>query len=285
LKNHAPRTRITVEEASLEWLSGYVATVRGVKDRKLAAQRVRDYLIPFLGAFSLSHVSAETLRGYRLWLEKRPLSVQSVRHILSDIRCFLRWCEDRDLIDRSPVPRKLLPKIQERPPDRLTDEEVDSILTVPEPYAFVVRLGLGTGMRWGELRRAHARDVLSEALVVSQTKSGKVRRIPLPPDLLDELRLRVGKLCPFSSEGSFARQVRKASGVARFHVHQLRHTFACRWLERGGSLAALQDILGHSTIVTTQRYGRLSERHVADEVRRLGRSVPKPVPAEEVGST
>ena len=59
-------------------------------------------------------------------------------------------------------------------------------------------------------------------------------------------------------------------GIAKFHVHQLRHTFACRWLEAGGSLAALQQLLGHSTIVTTQRYGRLSEPSVASEMARVG---------------
>jgi hypothetical protein len=44
---------------------------------------------------------------------------------------------------------------------------------------------------------------------------------------------------------------------------------ACRWLEAGGSLAALQEILGHSTILVTQRYARLNEAHVRAEVERL----------------
>ena len=46
---------------------------------------------------------------------------------------------------------------------------------------------------------------------------------------------------------------------------------ACRWLERGGSLAALQEILGHASIVTTQRYARLSEAHIRAEAERLAR--------------
>jgi len=46
-------------------------------------------------------------------------------------------------------------------------------------------------------------------------------------------------------------------------------TFACRWLEQGGSLAALQEILGHSTIVVTQRYARLGETHVRAEAERV----------------
>src|ERR1041385_6150180 len=67
-------------------------------------------------------------------------------------------------------------------------------------------------------------------------------------------------------------------GVEHFHAHQLRHTFACRWLEAGGSLAALQEILGPSSIVTTQRYGRLSEAHVRAEAERIqGRLVTEVV--------
>jgi integrase len=71
------------------------------------------------------------------------------------------------------------------------------------------------------------------------------------------------------SPGSFAKAVRKETGTAGFHVHQMRHTFACQWIECGGSLAALQQILGHAGAVTTQRYARLSDDAVRREAKRL----------------
>ena len=116
-------------------------------------------------------------------------------------------------------------------------------------------------------------------LVVSETKSRKVRRVPLPPGFRHELRLRVGKLVSFTSSGDFNRKVRKFSGLHRFHVHQLRHTFACEWIARGGSLAALQQILGHASVVTTQRYARLSDAHVRAEAERIAGQVAAGVAA------
>jgi len=190
------------------------------------------------------------------------LSPQSVKHVLSDLRCILNWCEDSGLVERSPFPRRVLPKIQERPPDRLSDDEVERVCSVEEPYGFIARFLVFTGVRWGEAARVRSTDIQAGALVVHQTKSGKVRRVPLPDELLRELRLKVGRLLPLQNAQGFAIQIRKRTGIERFHAHQLRHSFACRWLEAGGSLAALQEILGHASIVTTQRYGRLGEAHV-----------------------
>jgi integrase len=260
----------TVGEVVARWLETYVSTARNPKGQRLASTRVRKYLTPSLG-----WKQAGKVRTYRLWLEKQGVSTQTVAHLLSDARCFFGWCEDSGLIDRSPVPRRLLPRIQERPPDRLTADQVDALLRLHEPSGFMVRLGLGTGLRWGEMCRAQASDVERGMLVVSQTKTGRVRRVPLDPALSLEISRRVGRLVGFPEGNpmSFTRTVRRLSGVGSFHVHQLRHTFACRWLERGGSLAALQQVLGHSTVVTTQRYGRLDEAAIRREAETVAVSV------------
>src|SRR5262245_26715175 len=93
------------------------------------------------------------------------------------------------------------------------------------------------------------------------------------PDLLREVRQRVGRLVQYAvgSPGSFAGRVRKLTGIEGFHVHQMRRTFVCQWLERGGSLAALQQVLGHASIETTQRYAKLTDEAVMREASRIGR--------------
>jgi len=269
-----PPARVTVADAAKQWTETYVQVHREPKSAKLACRRVELYLKPALGFMILGRVKPDDLRAYRLWLERQGISLQTVSHILSDCRCFFLWCLDSGLIDRSPVPRRLLPKIQERPPDRLSDEEVKLLLAKLEgSLDWTVRFGLGTGMRWGEMTRAQVADVdfRQGVIVVHGTKSGRLRRVPLPPDLLAALRGRVGKVVPYSpgSASSITRDVRSVSGVGRFHLHQLRHTFACRFIENGGGLAALQQILGHTSVVTTQRYARLTDEVVFREAAKV----------------
>ncbi|MFH1680233.1 MAG: site-specific integrase [Candidatus Eisenbacteria bacterium] len=266
-----PPPALTVAQAADRWLETYVRAHRNAKGVADVTCRVRRYLKPQLGYKLLAKVTKDDLRYLRLALEQEPISVCTVHHILSQTRTFFLWCEDSGLIDRAPIPRRLFPRIQERPPDRLADEELGAVVGLPDPHGYVARLAVGTGLRWGELCRARADDIQDGVIVVSHTKSGRMRRVPLTRELLAELAGRVGKLTPYSvkASGAFNRYVARESGVARFHVHQLRHTFACRWLEAGGSLAALQQILGHSTIVTTQRYARISDDLVRREAERL----------------
>jgi integrase len=263
-------TVLTVAEAVEQWLSGYVRTARNEKGGRLARSRARLHLLPFMRNRMIGDVESEDVRRYRLWLEGKELAPQTVSNVLCDARCFFSWSVEAGLSERSPFPRRLMPRIQERLPNRLTREEVALLVEVPEPFGFVVRLGLATGLRWGELCRALPGDIHRDALHVSQTKSGKVRRIPISPALLKELRGRAGRLVPFreADPGNFSWHVRRHSGVERFHPHMMRHTFACEWIEHGGSLPALQQLLGHASISTTQRYARLGDDVVREQAKR-----------------
>jgi integrase len=267
-----PRSELTVKLAAERWLTQYVATQRQPKGQVQTRSRVRKYLEPGLGHWRLDRLTKEHVRSYRLWLEQQPISLTSVWHILADVRCMLFWCVDAGLLDASPFPRRVMPRLQEQPPDRLSDEEAEQLRALPDPHGFVCRLALGTGLRWGEITRVQASDLDQRGfLVIHHTKSRKVRRVPLDPELLREVRGHVGRLVPYSvlSPGSFSKAIRNRTGILAFHAHQMRHTFACQWLERGGSLAALQQILGHASIVTTQRYAKLTDEVVMRETMLL----------------
>lgn len=281
-------SRLTVDAAHALWRAGDLAVRRNDRGRRETAARYLRHVSPVIGGARLDALTAEDIRGLRLRLDTslvegtaRKLRPETVRHVLSDLRCFLNWAADArggNLITFAPWPRAVLPRIGKRLPDRLRDEEVEAVLAVGEPHAFVVRLGLGTGLRWGDLCRVQAKDLSRDAgggwcLEVAVGKTGEVLRVPVTDRVLvREIRGRVGRLVPFSPKSGtvFNRTVRRRSGVGRFHAHQLRHTFACRYLERGGSLAALQQILGHASVTTTERYARLLHSHVMKDAQRVG---------------
>ena len=97
-------------------------------------------------------------------------------------------------------------------------------------------------------------------------------RVPLSPELAQEVRLHLFSGLVSRAErssGSFNATVRRRSGVERFHVHQLRHTFGCRYMESGGAILALREIMGHADIQTTLRYAALADRFVQQDAARV----------------
>lgn len=273
-------SRVAVAEATADWLKLAVATRRSESGQATASMWTKKYMLKYLHGM-LGSIDGDRVRAYRLWLEKqkvgdKPLKPNTVQRILSDLRAFLNWCVETGRIERSPFGKRVLPRVEEQLPKTLNDEQVAAVLGVGEPHAFVIRLGLATALRWGDLCALEAKHLKRNAegwfFEIVAEKTGKVVRPPVTDEsLVQEIRGRVGRLVAFSpkSTGSFNRAVRRRSGCAEFHVHRLRHTFACRYLERGGQLAALKEILGHASIRTTERYAKLLHAHVQKDARRV----------------
>lgn len=279
------RERLSVRDAAQRWIDTYVATARNRKGQRLALVRANRYLLPALARWQLHELSGDHVREYRLWLEQHRLSPHTVTHVLSDLRCLLRWAASVGLIERSPFPPRTMPRIQEYPPRALDDDEVDYLSSFGGRRGFVLRFLLGTGLRWAEACRARREHVRGTLLEVAHTKSGRMRRVPLAPELLEEIRGYEGRLVPYAegSSGSFSRSVRRMSDVWDFHVHRCRHTFAYRWLAAGGNLAVLQQILGHRDLSTTMRYARVTDELLEREAAKVLRAQAQaPEPEVEV---
>jgi len=262
----------TLFEAGYRWLTSYVATTRNPKGQRLAASRFNTYVIGWLGGIPLRELDGDQVREFRLMLESYwDLSPYTVTHVLSDLRCFLRWAVSAGLLDTSPFPARVMPRIPEVSPCGFNDRELELLRTVPGRAGFVLRLLIGTGLRWGEASRATTDDIRGSLLEVGNTKSGRVRRVPLSRELLDEITRSTYRLVPYAanSPGSFSRGIRLRTGIADFHVHRCRHTFAMRWLEAGGNLAVLQQILGHRDLTTTMRYARVTDELIEREAQRV----------------
>lgn len=143
----------------------------------------------------------------------------------------------------------------------------------------VVLIAVGTGMRASEIFGLGWKDVMySEGLLAvrAKLKGGKMRYVPMPPELATEIRQypavigedRVFPPEPGARSGrqrvenSFDDLLTRA-GIRDFRFHDLRHTFASWYMMRGGDLYELAKILGHSNIKMTERYAKLGRRHLA----------------------
>jgi len=266
---------LIVRDAVETWLRDRVQHSRHGAFAENTRARCEDVLLPFMGSLPLQDVTVGTLYAYRNHLTKltsrrgRPFSPATLRMFLGDVRAVVNHALALGALDRSPVPRNWLPRLPERAPDVLSAKEQAVLCSLPGEFGRALRLLLGTGIRWGELARAQARAIQGDKLLIRRSKAGKIRRVPLPPDVLAECQGRVGRLSPFQDACAFNKRVRELSGIERFHSHLCRHTFATEWRQAGGSLAALQAVLGHGTIAVTERYGTIGEDLVEREAQRL----------------
>jgi len=260
-------------EAGERWLKSYVATTRNAKGFRLAWHRFEKYVLGWR-CVPVRELTGDQIREFRLMLEQYwHLSPYTVTHVLSDLRCFLRWTVEAGLIERTPFPARVMPRIPEVAPRGFEDSEIAVLEAVPGIAGFVLRFLLASGLRWAEACRATQADVRGAFLEVANTKSGRLRRVPLGAALREEIARGGHRIVPFSpnSPGSFSRRIRRYTGIPDFHVHRCRHTFAMRWLESGGNLAILQHILGHRDLTTTMRYARVTDALVAQEAARVER--------------
>ncbi|MDZ4803385.1 MAG: tyrosine-type recombinase/integrase [Candidatus Eisenbacteria bacterium] len=280
-KANEPRTE-TVSTFSTRWMKEWVHQRRNPKGVKLTERRLEQHILPVIGAVELARLTYADLRALRARLDGN-MEPQTVHHILSDVRCLLRHAVDAGELVSVPWRRDIMPRIAEHAPRRLADEQMEQIFNYARPKeALCIGLVVETGLRWGELRELQWRHVVKEPrlhLVLEGTKSGRVRRVPLTAEagrVIEELRKIASGVfvSPYRMVNPCTLAYRNAGRMpednkVNWHWHQLRHTFACRYLERGGSLAALQRMLGHSTSRMTERYAGLSDAALFADLDRV----------------
>jgi len=288
-----PEPPVTVEAFSRRWLAEYAASKRTHRGHDQAQQRFRDYLWPRLGAAVLSTLRPADIRRLSADLEGGGVGLVTRRRVLEDLRCCLRYAvEEAEALDRLPWRRGMLPKLPEAAPDPLSDLELaDALRTMPDSWRPAALFAVSTGLRWGEQRALDWKDVRESPyphLVVSKshdgpTKSRKVREVPLLPEaeaVLDGLERGHGRVFSLPETASWVRRhvIRHArvKTLAGFHWHRFRHTFASQYLERGGSLEALQRILGHAS--SSRRSATDGCARMPSPLKSSGLLAPRPAP-------
>jgi integrase/recombinase XerC len=281
-------------------LDGFLRALAG---RNASAHTIKAYrtglaeFASFIGDAPLKQIGHLQIRDFLGELYSRGLSKASVARELSAIRSFFKWMGREQMIDSNPALLVAAPKLPKKLPRVPTMEEINSVLdaNMPEEAAFaerdrlILELLYGCGIRNSELVGINLDDIhLRQGAILVRGKGKKERLVPfgdsaqmalreyLPqraqtlersrrtgePALLINLR---GTRITTRSVGRIVKAVAVAGGLpAEIHPHTLRHAFGTHMLEEGADLRAIQEMLGHSRLSTTQRYTQLTTRQVLD---------------------
>ena len=248
-----------------------------------------------VGAWSWQGVDRLAIRGFLAHLTRRGLSKRSIARALSAVRSFYRHLHRNEVVEANPARAVGSPKLERHLPSYLDRAQIDLLFQMAEVKAWegkfkdvrncaIIELFYSTGMRLSELRGMNRQDIdLVSQQVKVRGKGRKERIVPVGDHAQlalrnyeakrDELVRAIGptadRIAYFLNDRGRRLSVRGVQGAvcaflhqidenAGLSVHSLRHTFATHLLDAGADLRAVQELLGHASISTTQIYTHTS---------------------------
>jgi integrase/recombinase XerC len=248
----------------------------------------------YIGSRDWRKIDHVAIRGFLSQLYDRGLSKTSVARALASVRSLYRWLAQEGVVQQNPAALVSTPKLPKRLPRVPTIEEMNTVLdgempeiaAFPERDAIMFELLYGCGIRNSELVAINLDDIrLSSEAILIRGKGKKERYVPFGEAVKAALKVylparqktlavckkttnallinkRGGRLTT-RSVGRIVKKIAIAKGLSPdVHPHTLRHAFGTHLLEEGADLRAIQEMLGHERLSTTQRYTQLSMKHV-----------------------
>lgn len=271
----------------IELFAAYLETERNVSPHTLAAYRSDlAQLLAFVTREKGENVSAQDvdhllLRRYLAGLAKNAKK-SSIGRKLAAIRSFFRFLLRRGIVAKNPAELIATPKKEQRLPFHLDIDQATILMEAPEDEQkhvlrdrAILELLYSSGLRVSELTGLNIGELdLAGGMVRVTGKGGKERIVPVGSralaavrDYLDERATTAGALFLNTRGGRINRRsvariidahVMRIAAFKRISPHTLRHTFATHMLEGGADLRAIQELLGHASLSTTQKYTHVS---------------------------
>jgi len=243
-------------------------------------------------SISAEHVTADDIRGYLHWLDRKGEKASSLARKLASIRSFYRFLMREDTVSKNPADDIRSPKLPKPLPRVLTKDDASALMDFPDgrsPLSLRDRALLetlySTGARVSEVVGINLGDLdQTEAFVRLRGKGRKERIVPIGEvairaigdyrDSLPVTAVRGGLSAPLFlnhreqriTTRSVARIVAqysaRLSGGA-ISPHALRHSYATHLLDEGADLRSIQEMLGHASLTTTQKYTHLASDQLA----------------------
>ncbi len=238
------------------------------------------------GAISLDKLSAVSLTDFRSWMSRKAmdgLASSSRARSLAAVKNFMRWLDRQGVLHNAAIatvrtpklPRKLPRPLEEAQAMRILDQsagmETDDWIGARNQALFT--LLYGSGLRINEALQLNVNDLPRDGFMRVMGKGSKERQVPVLP-LVETIIARYRALCPFAdtpdrplfvgekggrlNQGLAQKALRQMRTVLNLPdtatPHALRHSFATHLLQNGANLREIQELLGHSSLSTTQRY-------------------------------
>jgi len=265
-------------------------------ERRLSRNTILNYerdvaaLLELAAATPLAKLHIHHLRRFIAQLHARGLDGRSLARMLSAWRGFYRYLARDHGYTSNPCVGLRAPKAKKSLPQALSPDEAGRLMEIPDDDRLATRdkaiyeLFYSSGLRLAELTSLAPADVnLSDATVRVTGKGAKTRVVPVGSQALAALKKWLGKRAPLVKEGTEALFVNrngtrltaraiqyrmkqwalKLGLAANVHPHVLRHSFASHVLQSSGDLRAVQEMLGHASISTTQVYTHLDFQQLA----------------------
>lgn len=268
-------------------------------ERRYSAATIKSYqrdllqFIDFINAINVTDccdVDSLHVRNFAGSRRRRGVSARSLQRSLSAIRGFYNYLQREQLIENNPVADVRAPSIEKKLPNLLDVDEINRLLTEGPQNPLKLRdhammeLMYSSGLRLAEIVGLNINDIdLSQAQVLVVGKGNKSRYLPVGTAACKALRRWLDARPNIAAENELAvfvnnrgmrlshravqqrmAQLGREQGVDKHvHPHMLRHSFASHLLESSGDLRAVQEMLGHADISTTQVYTHLDFQHLA----------------------
>ena len=271
------------------------ASPHTVKAYREDLEQLRAHLLQELGREPRpAEVDHLLLRAFLARLHREGLAKASAARKLATLRTFFRFLCREGILARNPARALLSPRTERRIPPHLKEDEVARLLDVPGEGGRAARnraileLLYATGIRCAELVGLDLGEVDLEARMVRVLGKGRKERIvPFGSRALEALLAYLpartglpprcealflnnngGRLTDRSIRNIVRDRVRQLALAEGVSPHALRHSFATHLLARGADLRSIQELLGHASLTTTQRYAHLDTHHLLDIYRK-----------------
>ena len=280
-----------------EWIERFCRHLG--EERRLSAHTVRGYrrdletFARYLDSARMPDwpaVDARVLRGFVAWRHRSAVGGRSIQRGLSALRTFFDFCVREAVMTRNPARAVSAPKASRRLPNALDTDRAGALVALDgdDPLSLrdraMLELTYSSGLRLSELCALVVADVdLDGGLVRVLGKGRRVRVVPVGRYAREAVRAwlavraelagpgesalfvsrRGRRIAPRTVQARFARRALERGVGVHVHPHMLRHSFATHLLESSGDLRAVQELLGHADIGTTQVYTHLDFQHLA----------------------